>query len=75
MCAWTWAGLGGDFARDVAYAQLIEDLYTRTMSGFVPNYVRLQAAPSRSRPRANECNELSFARTGACLSSRASSFT
>jgi hypothetical protein len=66
MCAWTWAGLGGDFARDVAYAQLIEDLYTRTMSGFVPNYVRLQAVPQAFHPRlrshANERNEPSLAR-------------
>jgi len=40
MVAWTWAGLSqkSSFTKDMAYAQLIEDAYTRTLMGFVPNY-------------------------------------
>jgi hypothetical protein len=51
MCAWTWAGLGGAFAKDMAYAQLIEDAYTRTLSGFVPNYSSgTYASADRTQP-------------------------
>ena len=51
LVAWTWAGLGGDFAKDMAYAQLIEDAYTRTLMGFVPNYSSgTYASGDRSQP-------------------------
>ena len=52
MCAWTWAGLGASgFPKDMAYAQLIEDAYTRTLMGFVPGYSSgMYASGDRTQP-------------------------
>jgi hypothetical protein len=52
MCAWTWAGLGASgFPKDMAYAQLIETAYTRTLMGFVPNYSSgVYASGDRTQP-------------------------